>query len=204
MSAFRPLIHEVIQIELRQIKHLAILGCMARDEFTRDIVLSMLMEEAEEAKFWNTVDAAYRGVPLPVIAPCPGMPPAPCPGMPPAPCPGMPPTPCPGMPSAPCPGMPSTPYPGMPSAPCPGMPSWPYPGVPSEPCPGMPSGPCPGMPPGPCPGWSPSPGIPTGGTTMPAWNPAPGITPGLSVPECGVEKGFYSEEAKKDVKDDKK
>lgn len=90
MTALRPLLHEAIQIELRQVKHLAMLGCMAPDEFTRNIILGMIKEEAGEAKFWNTVDAAYRGVPLTGGGPCPGMPPTwdPMPGM--TPGPGMP------------------------------------------------------------------------------------------------------------------
>jgi len=69
MDTFRSSLHEVILIELRQIKYLAMLGCMASDEFTRDLIINMIMEEAGEAMFWNTVDAAYRGVPLPGVEP---------------------------------------------------------------------------------------------------------------------------------------
>lgn len=69
----RQLIHKVIRIEERQLKRLAMLASVAPDEFTRDIILGMIQEEAEEAKFWNTVDAAYRGV-LWEVTPFPGMP----------------------------------------------------------------------------------------------------------------------------------
>ncbi|OPY56017.1 MAG: hypothetical protein A4E55_02338 [Pelotomaculum sp. PtaU1.Bin035] len=146
MDTLRPLIHEVMNIEFRQIKQLALLGCMATDEYTRDVIASMIMEEAGEVKFWNTIDAAYRCIPLPGVAPCPGMPAGGTlfPGMPTggATCPGMPAggTPFPGMPTggATCPGMPvgGTPFPGMPTggATCPGMPvgGTPFPGMPGS------------------------------------------------------------------------
>jgi len=84
MDTLRSSLHEIIQIELRQIKNLAMLGYMAPDEFSRDLIINMIMEEAGEAMFWNTVDAAYRGVSLPGVEPAwnpfPGMNPGP--GMP--------------------------------------------------------------------------------------------------------------------------
>ncbi|BAF58703.1 MAG: hypothetical protein HPY89_06610 [Pelotomaculum sp.] len=89
MSKLRYLIHKAIRIELRQIKYLAMLAAAAPDELTRSIILCMIQDEAAEAKFWNTVDAAYRGVSIPGEAPYPGPGYCPQPGMP---YPGYPPS----------------------------------------------------------------------------------------------------------------
>lgn len=74
MHTVRPLIHTAIQLEIRQIRCLADLASIAPNEEARDIILRMIMEEAGEASFWNTVDAAYRGIPLPAGSPYPGAP----------------------------------------------------------------------------------------------------------------------------------
>jgi len=81
----RRLIHKAIRIELRQIKHLAMLASMAPNEVARQMILRMIREETGEAMFWNTVDAAYRGVAWPGAVPFPGVP---VPGV--APFPGAP------------------------------------------------------------------------------------------------------------------
>ncbi|MCG9968495.1 hypothetical protein L9W92_10570 [Pelotomaculum terephthalicicum JT] len=191
MDALRTLVHEVIQIELQQIKHLAMLGCMAPDEFTRHIILGMIMEEAGEAKFWNTVDAAYRGVQVTGGETCPGMQPGMAPTSGWCPTPGCPPGMAPTSGWCPTPGCP----PGMPPGMAPTSGWCPAPGC--TPCPGTPG---PGMPTGGLTG-----GL-TGGFPMPAWNPNPIMPPGTGDGDCGCGQGFYSEEAKKDEppKDEKK
>lgn len=85
MVMCRQLIHKAIRIELRQIKHLAMLASCAPNETARQMILHMIEKETGEAIFWNTVDAAYRicppvAVPYPGVAPCPGV--GPCPGAP--------------------------------------------------------------------------------------------------------------------------
>ena len=74
MDTVSTLINKAISTEIRQIKLLAVLASLAPDELTRDIILEIIKEEAGEAKFWNTVDAAYRGVLWPGAAPYPGVP----------------------------------------------------------------------------------------------------------------------------------
>lgn len=61
----RNLIHTAIQTELYQIRILSDLSLMTTNEVARQIVAHLIMEEANEVIFWNTVDAAYRGIPLP-------------------------------------------------------------------------------------------------------------------------------------------
>lgn len=79
----RSLIHQAIHIEISQIKCLADLAMMAPDELSRHMVLNLMADEVAEAKFWNDIDAAYRGVPLPAGGQCnTGYPMTPYPGAP--------------------------------------------------------------------------------------------------------------------------
>jgi hypothetical protein len=146
------LIRKVIGIELRQIKYLAILACEAKDEACRQMILRMIQQETAEAMFWNTVNAAYKCIPL--AGSCPGAP-VTCPYAPGGSCPGVPGGSCPYVPGMVCPAPQapgsSGPAPSAPGGTCPFAPGGTCPAASGGTCPYAPAGTCPGRPGGSCP-----------------------------------------------------
>lgn len=83
MDACMSRVREVLQMELRQICSLANMALLAPNEVTRGMVLDLISDELDDAKFLSHVLCAYSDTLVSPGVPCPGVPVVPgVPGVP--------------------------------------------------------------------------------------------------------------------------